>query len=125
MKRSVLCFPDDRAIHGRSTSRFTAADRCIDHANSAGKMGLKRIPFTAACPAPAASGEDEQAEAKNSSDVEADVDDVAVLHQVVASLDSHLPLLAGTNLTAAVDEVLIRDHFGTNEPFHEVGVDLP
>jgi len=56
-------------------------------------------------------------------DVEAEVHDVAILDDILLTLDSHLPSLLDGGFTAVVDEVLKLDYLGTDEALLEVRVD--
>src|SRR5438552_2780875 len=56
-------------------------------------------------------------------DVEPEVHHVAVLDDVLAAFEAHLPVLFRTLLALAGDEVRIRDHLGADEPLLEIGVD--
>lgn len=125
LERSVLCSPSKSTVCGVDADDGMALSRGMDCAERADKTGSKRIISGSCRCRTCGGGAEDPADAENSSDVETDVNDVAVLHQVVASLDTHLPFLSGTDLAAAIDEVPIRDHFGANEPLHEVGVNLP
>src|SRR5262245_40613977 len=57
-------------------------------------------------------------------DVEAEVDDVAVLDDVVLALDAELADLAAARLAAELDEVAPVDDLGADEAALDVGVDL-
>ena len=57
------------------------------------------------------------------SDVEAEEDDVAVLHDIVAAFLAHLAGVLGRLFAAAGDEVVIVDDLGADEPPLEVAVD--
>src|SRR4029453_15970549 len=59
------------------------------------------------------------------SDVEAEVDDVAVLDDVVLALDPELSGLAAARLASELDQVAPVDHLGADEASLDVGVDLP
>ena len=48
--------------------------------------------------------------------------DVAILDDILLTLDSHLPGLLDGGFTAVVDEVLKLDHLGTDEALLEVRV---
>src|SRR3569832_2462182 len=56
-------------------------------------------------------------------DVEAEVDHVTVLHDVVLAFQPPLAGLFGLLLAAAGDEVVIRDDLGADEAALEIGVD--
>ena len=56
--------------------------------------------------------------------VEAEVDDVAILHDVVLALDADLAFLAGGGDAAGGDEVVVVDDLGADEAALEVRVDL-
>src|SRR6266545_607958 len=54
---------------------------------------------------------------------EADVEDVAVLHDVLLALEPQLPLVSRPRLAAERDEVVVVDDLGADEAALEVGVD--
>src|SRR5215831_19074907 len=56
-------------------------------------------------------------------DIKPEMHDVAVLDDVFAALETHLPMILRAVLAVAGDEVRICDHFGANEPLLEIGVD--
>src|SRR3546814_17736886 len=56
--------------------------------------------------------------------VEAEVEDVAVLYQVLRAFDPHLAGFLGAGFAVAGDEVGARDGLGADEAALEVGVDL-
>src|SRR5690242_1430521 len=58
------------------------------------------------------------------SDVEAHVEDVAVLDHVVAALHAHPAAALGLGLAARLNQLVPLDHLGPDEPAGEVGVDL-
>src|SRR5262245_58486733 len=62
--------------------------------------------------------------ALRASDVEAEVDDVAVLDDVLLALEAQLAGLAALGLAAVVDEVLVVGHLGADEAAFDVAVDL-
>src|SRR5207245_5260489 len=53
-----------------------------------------------------------------------EVDDVAVLHDVLLALETQLPCLATLRLAPVADEIVERDHLGADEPALDVAVDL-
>src|SRR3990167_6015226 len=57
------------------------------------------------------------------SDVEPEVDDVPVLHHVLAPLQPVLPGLLGRDLAAECYEVVVSDDLGADEALLDVGVD--
>src|SRR5687768_9784315 len=57
------------------------------------------------------------------SDVEAEIDHVAVLHDVVLSFRSEARALAGRREAAGGDQIVERGHLGPDEAALEVGVD--
>src|SRR5262249_19830435 len=57
------------------------------------------------------------------SDVKAELDDVAVLHDVVLALDASLARRAGGRDRAGRDQVVVGDDLGLDEALLEVGVD--
>src|ERR1700682_2440562 len=57
------------------------------------------------------------------SDREADVQDVAVLHQVLLALHAQLAVVSRLGLAAAGDEIRVMHHLGADEAALEVGVD--
>src|SRR5512135_1721993 len=57
------------------------------------------------------------------SHVEAEMEDVAVLDGVVATLEAHLALLLGLRLAATGDEILGRDGLGGDEAALEIRMD--
>ena len=59
-----------------------------------------------------------------SSDIEAEVDHVAVLHHIVLALAAQQPLLLGGGHGAAGDHLGEVDGLGTDEAALDVGVDL-
>src|SRR5258706_6993420 len=61
--------------------------------------------------------------ASGPSDVEAEVHHVAVLHDVVLSLEAHLARLLGLRFPAQAHVVVVRDHLGANEALLEIGMD--
>ncbi len=65
------------------------------------------------------------ADGPRGSDVEPEVDDVAVPDHIVLALGAELPGLLGPLLALAGDEVLVGDHLGADEAPLEVGVDDP
>ena len=66
---------------------------------------------------------DEPSARAGGSDVEADLDDVAVLHLVVLALGAQLGHLARLGERAELDQVVVVDYLGANEAAREVGVD--
>ena len=50
--------------------------------------------------------------------------DVTVLDEILFPFQAKLPLFAGFGFAAAFDKVFIAHHFGTDEAFFKVGVDL-
>src|SRR5262245_13622531 len=56
--------------------------------------------------------------------VEPDLEAVAVLHHVVASLEPQLAALARLRLAARIEQLIAADDFGPDEALREVGVDL-
>src|SRR3546814_2574797 len=62
-------------------------------------------------------------EGRFQSHVEAEVEDVAVLDDVLLALRPHLAGFLGAVLAAAADEVLVGDGLGADEAALEVGVD--
>src|SRR5215207_11243717 len=57
------------------------------------------------------------------SDVEAEVDDVALLHDVVFAFEAEEALLAGGGVGAGAGEVVVGDDLGADEAALDVGVD--
>src|SRR5690349_435090 len=55
--------------------------------------------------------------------VEAELDDVAIAHDVVLALDAGLARGAGGGQRAGRDEVVVGNHLGLDEPALEVAVD--
>ena len=55
---------------------------------------------------------------------EPEVDDVAVLHDVVLALEPEFPGLAASGLAPEAYEVLVGDHLGADEAALDVAVDL-
>src|SRR5689334_1969638 len=58
------------------------------------------------------------------SDIEAEVDDVAVGDDVVLAFEPELPRLAAARLAAVTHELVVRDHLGADEAALDVAVDL-
>src|SRR5262249_2884767 len=56
---------------------------------------------------------------------EAEVDDVAVLDDVVLPLEPDLPRLATLRLARVLDEIVVGHHLGADEPAFNVAVDAP
>ncbi len=56
-------------------------------------------------------------------DIEAEMHDVAIPHQVFFSLQPQQPLLPGRRLAAGVDEIVVSDYLGTDEPFLKIRMD--
>ena len=57
------------------------------------------------------------------SDIEANVDDVAVAHHVVASFEPLLAALAKHGVRPGIEQLLGIGDLGTDEPARDVGVD--
>src|SRR5438045_2588594 len=57
------------------------------------------------------------------SDVEAEVDHIAVAHDIVLALEAQLARLLGALLAAVRDEVVVRRDLGADEAALEVGMD--
>ena len=58
------------------------------------------------------------------SDVEAEQNNIAVLHHILLALGTDKALFTGSGQRAELDEVLVVDDLGTDEAELEVGVDL-
>ena len=56
--------------------------------------------------------------------VEAEFDDVAVLHDVVLAFQSHKALFTGSLFAATGNEVIVGNNFSTDEAFFKVRMDL-
>src|SRR5215216_6132483 len=63
------------------------------------------------------------AHCRHASDVEAEVDDVALLHDVVFAFEAEEALLAGGGVGAGAGEVVVGDNLGADEAALDVGVD--
>src|SRR6202030_1991714 len=57
------------------------------------------------------------------SDLEADVDHVAVAHHVVAAFESELAGLFDLHVGPVDRKILVADNFGADEPARDIGVD--
>src|SRR5687767_3364069 len=62
---------------------------------------------------------------RHTSDVEAEVDDIAFAHDVVFAFEAGEALLAGGGVGAGADEVVVAHDFGADEAALDVGVDGP
>jgi hypothetical protein len=70
-----------------------------------------------ACPQP-----DRRLPARKGLDVEAEVDDVAVLHYVILAFQAPAPGVLGTLFAIVGDEIVVADDLSADEAFLEVGV---
>src|SRR5258706_4478807 len=61
---------------------------------------------------------------RQESDVEAEMDDVAVLHGIVLAFEAELARLAAFGVAAVADEVVVGHNFGADEAALDVAVDL-
>src|SRR4051812_7419872 len=53
-----------------------------------------------------------------------EIDDVAVLHDVLLALEANLAVVAAGGNRAAAGQRVVADHLGTNEPARDVAVNL-
>ena len=57
------------------------------------------------------------------SNFEADVNDIAVTHHVIAAFEAQLAGFLDLEIRAQFGEILIADDFGANEPARDIAVD--
>src|ERR1700732_2162173 len=84
-------------------------------------MPSSRTSSTAMFQAPLAGGSSSRRQAV--SDVEAKEGDIAILHDIVAPLEPHLPALAGRRVRSRCDQVIVGDDLRLDKPTFDVAVD--
>ena len=60
---------------------------------------------------------------RKTSDIEAEMHDVAILHNIFFSLNTHLTGFFHGLFAAKTDKVIVLDDLGTDKPFFKIGVD--